>query len=105
MNEIHIRSSLGITAKLTLIAASLYVLEAAAVVSYFERSRSPLAAMVAADESAGRGAGVRGALKSLVDQRLTLSSLREGVRAYHGMIPSDGMLVRKYVANRRAVVR
>jgi hypothetical protein len=50
---------------LTSIAAELYFLEAALLVSYLARRRSPVAAMVAAEESAGRGAGSRGALKSL----------------------------------------
>jgi hypothetical protein len=46
-------------------AALVHTLPAAALVSYFPRRRSPLAAIVAADESAGRGAGTKGALKSL----------------------------------------
>lgn len=52
--------------QLTLIAASLYIFAAAELLSCFASKRSPVAAMVAAEESAGRGAGTRGALKSLI---------------------------------------
>jgi hypothetical protein len=50
---------------LTRIAASLHNFAAVCVVSCCERRRRALAATVAAEESAGRGEGERGASKSL----------------------------------------
>ena len=61
--------------------------------------------MVAADESAGRGTGVNGALKSL---QVFDSSTQHWIGPQdtdQGIIPSDGILFKKYVAKLRAVVR
>lgn len=49
----------------TSIAASLHCFLSVGEVSSFERRSKPLAAIVDAEESAGRGGGIRGALKSL----------------------------------------
>lgn len=54
--------------QLTLIAALLYNLALSALVSCCASRSSPVAAIVAAEESAGRGAGTSGALKSLFRQ-------------------------------------
>ena len=71
-------------------------------VSPCANSKSPLAAMEAADESAGHGAGLRGARKSLIFDQSTGNTGRYTV-TNQGTIPSCGRLSKKYVANFRAV--
>jgi hypothetical protein len=58
-------------------AAELYFSEAVVLVSCRASRRSPVAATVAAEESAGRGAGTTGALKSLVKENVTGKDWRE----------------------------
>lgn len=77
----------------TLIAALLQGLAVVAVVSTCARSKSPLAAMVAAEESAGRGAGVRGALKSLRNQDFKDRSEPEG----HKILPRYNAVIRNVI--------
>jgi len=68
-------------------APSIHCCFIAADVSCWASNNNPLTAIVAADESAGRGGGIRGALKS------------------QGTMPSEGRVSKKYVAVLRAVVR
>jgi hypothetical protein len=90
---------------LTFIAASLYDLDAIEVVSYLASRSRPVAAMVAADESAGRGAGIKGALKSLKYNMSLTAQRRQDYLTNQGTIPSPGILSRKYLAKRRDVTR
>jgi hypothetical protein len=46
-------------------AASIQLWDAAIVVSKCDNNKRAFAAIIAAEESAGRGAGIKGALKSL----------------------------------------
>ena len=69
------------------------------LLSIRDNKSNPVAAIVAAELSAGRGEGTSGALKSLRDKSV-IRELRLPNFHYHGTIPSSGSVFLKYVAIR-----
>ena len=84
-------------------AALIHWFLASVVVSCCESNKSPLIAIVAADESAGRGTG---ALKSLKQLLIYVWMIRKGIdTSDQGTVSLARRLLRKYVASLRAVTR